>query len=140
MLQRIQTVFLILSIIISILLLYLPVYQIQGGIPEAPTLYKISSNSFLNILNGGIGVLTFLAIFLFRKRNVQLRLCNVLLLLCCGLVGLLFFVADTFTGNNQEIHYLYGSYLPIIQIVFIFLATLFIRRDEALVRSADRLR
>jgi Na+-transporting NADH:ubiquinone oxidoreductase subunit NqrB len=61
--------------------------------------------------------------------------------LTCVLIGLLFFVADTMSSSmNQKVHYLYGSYFPLIQILVIYLAIRNIKRDENLVKSADRLR
>jgi len=142
MIQRKQSLFLLGSVIISVLLLYLPVFELLSDIAGNPGKeYTITINALLSIINGAIGVLSFVAIFLYRNRNIQVRLCNLALLLTCVLIGLLFFFGDTMsTGLNQKIHYTYGSYLPLIQVVFIFLASIFIRRDEKLVRSADRLR
>lgn len=170
MIQRIQSLFLLLVVVLSLLLMWLPVYEfpeakpvIPSAIENADTLstatsspvgqvatntgagnvksYKITDNTLLAIINGAIGVLSLLAIFLFRQRNLQLRLCNVVLLLLCILVGFLFFLADTMGTNlEQRISYQYGAYFPLLQLVFTFLATRGIRKDEELVRSADRLR
>ncbi len=53
----------------------------------------------------------------------------------------LLFVADTMATNlDQRLHYRYGSYLPLVSLLFTFLAVRFVKRDEALIRSADRLR
>ena len=142
MIQRKQTLFLLGSTCISVLLLYLPLFEL---LPETTSTeirkLTISTNALLLILNGAIGILSFVSIFLFKNRNLQIRMCNLALLLTCVLIGLIFFLADSMSsGMNQKIHYVYGTYLPLFQILFIFLATLFIRRDEKLVRSADRLR
>ncbi len=142
MIQRKQTLFLLGSTIISVLLLYLPLFELLPE-TEAATVkqFTISINALLLILNGAIGVLSFFNIFLFKNRNIQIRVCNLALLLTCVLIGLVFFLADTMaSGMNQKIHYAYGSYLPLIQILIIFLASLFIKQDEKLVRSANRLR
>ena len=142
MIQRKQTLFLLGSTLLSVLLLYLPLFEL---IPDSETMpvkrFTISINALLLIINGAVGILSFIAIFLFKNRNIQVRICNLALLLTCVLIGLVFFLADTMSsGMNQKIHYVYGSYLPIIQILIIFLAALFIKQDEKLVRSADRLR
>jgi hypothetical protein len=109
--------------------------------PSAGQEFTISSSAILLILNGAIAVLSFLAIFFFKNRNMQIRICNLALLLTCGLIGLLFFMADTMSSSlNQKIHYLYGSYLPLIQVLFLYLAIRYVKRDEELVRSADRIR
>lgn len=142
MIQRRQSLFLLGSTLISVLLLYLPLFEIipiATVDPGEP--FTIARNTLLMILNGSIGVLSFIAIFLFKNRNIQARACNLALLLTCILIGLVFFLSDTMSsGMNKKINYEYGSYLPLIQVLFIFLATRFIRKDEELVRSADRLR
>ena len=142
MIQRKQTLFLLGSVVISILLIYIPVFElVSDAVSEPWKQFTISVNGLLPILNAATGVLSFVAILLFKNRNLQIRLCNVALLITCVLVGLLFFLADSMiSGMNQKIHYLYGSYLPLFQVLFIFLASVFIRKDEKLVRSADRLR
>jgi hypothetical protein len=140
MIQRKQTLFLLGSVIISVLLFYLPIYEL-GNPDESVKDFSIPMNALLLILDGAIGGLSLIAIFLFRTRNLQVRLCNLALLLNCVLIGLLFFWGDTMSsGTDQKIRYLFGSYLPLIQVLFIFLATLYIRKDKKLVRSADRLR
>jgi hypothetical protein len=145
MIQRKQTLFLLFSSIISILLFYLPVYEMlpvtESETVPSVTRFTISASAILLILNGAIGTLSFVAIFMYKRRNLQIRMCNLALLLTCVMIGLLFFVADTMSsGMNQRIHYLYGSYLPLIQVLMIFLAARFIKGDEDLIRSADRLR
>ena len=142
MIQRRQSLFLLGATLISVLLLYLPVFEIVPVASTEPAKsFTISINAFLLILNGGIGVITFIAIFLYKNRNLQARACNLALLLTCVLIGLIFFLSDTMSsGMNQKIHYKYGSYLPLIQVLFVFLATRYIRKDDELVRSADRLR
>jgi len=146
MIQRIQSLLLLVAALISLLLLYLPVYELIPVIDSEPghvvgRRIAITSNPMLLVLNGAIGVFSFFAIFIYRKRMLQMRLCNLLLLLTCILIGLLFFSADTMATNfEQRIQYLFGSYLPLIQVILIFLAARFIKRDEQLVRAADRLR
>jgi hypothetical protein len=63
------------------------------------------------------------------------------LLLSLILLGLIFFATDSLSSiTDVKVHYLFGIYLPVIEIVFLYLAIRFIKRDEELVRSADRLR
>ncbi|MEY4595452.1 MAG: hypothetical protein RIQ47_1862 [Bacteroidota bacterium] len=151
MIQRIQTLFLLFVVVLSLLLLWLPVYEFPDISPataesatpavEKVKAYLITNNTLLTIINGAIGVMSLLAIFLFRQRNLQLRICNVVLLLLCIMVGFLFFLADTMGTNlEQRISYQYGAYFPLLQLVFTFLAARGIRKDEELIRSADRLR
>jgi hypothetical protein len=111
MIQRKQTLFLLGSVIISILLIYIPVFELVSENANEPwKQFTISVNGLLPILNVSTGVLSLVAILLFKNRNLQVRLCNVALLITCVLVGLLFFLADSMiSGMNQKIHYMYGS-------------------------------
>ncbi len=142
MIQRKQTLFLLGSTIISVLLLYLPLFEmLPETIGNSVEQFTIPQNSLLLLLNGTIGIFSFISIFLFKNRNIQIRLSKLALLLTCIMIFLIFFLADGMTsGKNLKIHYVYGSYLPVIQILIIFLAAFFIKQDEKLVRSADRLR
>ncbi len=143
MIQRIQTIFLLLSVLLSVLLLYLPVYELQSLSATTAEInrFTISSSAILAIINGVVGIFCLIAIFLYKNRNLQIRICNLSLLLTCVLIGLLFFVADTMSSSmNQKVHYLYCSYFPLIQILVIYLAIRNIKHDENLVKSADRLR
>ena len=146
MIQRKQTLFLLGSVVISILMVYLPVFElkpedIDASNMSSPKQFTISVNAFLLILNGTIGVLNFVSIFLFKNRNLQIRICNLAMLINCVFIGLLFFLSDIMTSTSEQtLHFLYGSYLPLIEVVVIFLAVRFIKQDEELVRSAERLR
>jgi hypothetical protein len=56
------------------------------------------------------------------------------------LVGLFFILSYTKEARPEAISYQIGSFLPIISAVFAYLAAHFIKKDEQLVRSADRIR
>lgn len=149
MIQRIQSLFLLGVIILSVLLYFLPVYgfsasaqpitdsTVAGPVKDL----TISNNTLLMILNGAIAAFSLLAIFLYKNRSLQMRICRLNILLTCVLMVLLYFAADTLSsGMNQQIHFRYGAYLPFFDILFLFLANFYIRKDDELVRSADRLR
>jgi hypothetical protein len=145
MIQRIQSLFLLFVVIISGTLLFVPVYELhdfsQSDLAAAVNAFNIKDNTLLMILNSAIGLMALISIFLYKWRNVQIRFCNISLLLTCLLIGLLFFVADTMSSNmNQRIQYKYGSYLPLIELIFLYLAARYVKKDDELVRSADRLR
>ncbi len=145
MIQRSQSVFLLIVVVISMVLLKVPVYELHdfaaSGTVGKVTSFNIMDNTLLVILNSAIGLIAFITIFLYKWRNVQIRFCNITLLLTCLLIALLFFVADTMSSNmNQRVQYRYGSYLPLIELVFLFLASRAVKKDDDLVKSADRLR
>ena len=152
MIQRIQSLFLLGAVLLCVILIYVPVYEL---IPETvnvstdnsslvgpvTTTFTIFNSPILVITNAVIGAFALIAIFLFKNRNLQIRLTNLALVIDCILIGLLFFAADTSSSTyHSKVHYLYGSYIPVIMAIFLFVAIRYIKRDENLVRSADRLR
>ncbi len=149
MIQRIQTIFLLVVVIACVILMYIPVYElVQGTITIPPaadgsvnTQFTIFNSAILAIINGAVGVLALIAIFLFKNRNLQARAANLAMLIDCALIGLLFFSADSMSSTLQaKVHYLYGAYIPVIIAILLFAAVRFIKKDDELVRSADRLR
>jgi hypothetical protein len=129
--------------------MYLPVYEMVAENPQiqpsdpivAAVKFTVFNSAILAILNGVIGAFALIAIFCYKNRNLQIRISNLALLLDCIFIGLLFFSADSMSSTlNTKVHYLYGSYLPVITAILLFAAIRYIKRDEALVRSADRLR
>ena len=49
-------------------------------------------------------------------------------------------VASGFGGAKAAVTWALGAYLPLASLIFLFLAQRAIKKDEALVRAADRLR
>jgi len=142
MIQRIQSVYLLLAVLISGALLYLPLFELPAITGDsAPREFMITSNSLLLIINAVTGIASFAVIFLFKNRRLQLRACRLILIVIFIMVGLLFYTSDTISnGLDQKVVFKVGTYLPLLQVVFIFLAHRAIKKDDALVKSADRLR
>jgi hypothetical protein len=143
MLQRIQTIYLLLVTVLSVVLYFTPLFSQQHlatTAPQAETTFLVSTNSFLSILTGVIAGMSFASVFLYKKRQTQIKACNLMMIIICVLIGLIFYTADTLNGANEKVHYQFGTYLPLIQLIFTFLAMRAIKKDEELVRSADRLR
>lgn len=95
------------------------------------------------------GVLALGSIFLFRRRTLQVRLVAVGFLLNVVYAFVLFFwavdhYADLLSagmgGTTPQVSWFVGAFAPLVSLVFFFLAQRAIKKDEALVRAADRLR
>lgn len=88
------------------------------------------------------GLLFLANIFLFKNRKLQVKL-NLLALLL-ALTGVAYggyrFVTDLAFDTAAEITPDFGVVLPVLTLVFALLANKYIKADEKLVRSADRLR
>jgi len=87
-------------------------------------------------------IFTGTAILLYKKRRSQLILINISFLLNVILVALVYLYYIGYIENLSKVvpSYQFGIFLPIISLVLLVLANRSIRKDEALVKSADRLR
>ncbi len=88
-------------------------------------------------------LLALLAIFLFKNRRLQMRVVGlaVLAVLIFGLAAAYYFFEEYDTVREQAGAVAgAGVVLPLVALVSLLLANRFIKRDDRIVRSADRLR
>ena len=95
----------------------------------------------LYALGFGVGALLVLInIFLYKTRPVQVKLNYLVILLILILSGLSFYQSGIVSGerslSKKDIEWL----IPLVSIVFLLTANKYIKRDEALVKSVDRIR
>lgn len=130
MIQRIQTVFLLLISIVSALgFFFLPSLNFSGlGLPT-PIVLK----SYL-ILSGGLSLLTLL---LFKRRKTQLSLNRLHSFL--QFITFWGLVYDMVNGDDLN-GYLLWLAMPLLALILLVLSSRAIRKDEDLIRSIDRLR
>ncbi|MDB9779761.1 DUF4293 domain-containing protein [Flavobacteriaceae bacterium] len=131
MLQRIQSLYILGFISITLL------YSLRFPIP-----FEVNTNTLQWILSYTpylIAILAFVSLFLFSKRKVQIRLNTIILL---GSIGYEVFsviqVFEQFETLKELI--LIHCALVFLSWIFILLANRYIKKDEALIRSVDRLR
>ncbi|MBQ1176732.1 MAG: DUF4293 domain-containing protein [Paludibacteraceae bacterium] len=136
MIQRIQSIYLLIVTILSIVICLYPYASING----AELTYTTS------IIYAGLAtiipVTTLFTIFLFRKRILQMRLCSfacIVMLFQAGYMLASYFIASD--GQAEGTCHLYlPAVVPYINIILTYLAIRGIGKDEAMVRAADRLR
>jgi hypothetical protein len=148
MIQRKQTLFLLGVALIAIALLFVPFQKVTatdtvhllclmpGCSPGVMNTY-IYAPMALDLL---VLLLSIICIFLYKNRPLQYKIANLLMLLNVFIIGLFFLVSYVKETAGGEISYSIGSSLPVIGILLAFLAANFIKKDEQLVRSADRIR
>ena len=152
MIQRIQTLYLLLATAMMSLTLFLPLATIVYGgnelVLKAFTLSGVESiEGTLPVYLGAFLALTtallLVIIFLYKKRLVQIRLCVsaiVLLLGSAGLIGLYCYRLCDILSGDLIFTLGFASLMPVVAIIPVVLAIRGIARDEALVRSLDRIR
>ena len=157
MIQRVQTIFLALAVISGALIFYFPIadyyHELYGNYklfvthlqcmdPDPKLSTSVWFTAPLYLIAGASVLLGIISIFLYKNRVTQLRIVAFNILLNIVLIVLLFIF---YSGKIEELtqiipSYQIGVFLPLASLVFLILANRFIRKDEALVKSADRLR
>ena len=134
MLQRIQTIYLLFVFLTQLAgFFFLPQRLLYSGVSV-----EVNQSYILLISNLLLIVVPFWNIFQFRNRKRQFVLNRVLLLITFGV--LFNQCIGYFNADTNETHQLLVSVVAIFTIIFISLANKAIKRDEDLIRSADRLR
>ncbi|TXK52906.1 DUF4293 family protein [Pontibacter qinzhouensis] len=166
MIQRIQSVFLFLLVLAMVSLLFVDIWSktdSTSGQTVVLTAFSIDTH-FLNeqgeATNTGatqsqgaiaIGLLAIVAavialyeIFQFKNRLTQMKLGLFNTLVLVALFGTCFYqanyIANDMVMSDMSGIYEPGFYMPVLALLLNALANRFIKRDEDLVRSVDRLR
>jgi peptidoglycan/LPS O-acetylase OafA/YrhL len=151
MIQRIQTLFLIAVVVLSALLLTGDLLIMDNG---TGTLFTISFMGLgeaggkslqmlwpLSILIGIVPLLALVAIFLYRKRQLQMRVTMLVLLLSLGTIIMGAFYVMMFDRKIPvEIIWKIKAVFPLLSAILAWLAYRSILKDDLMVRSYDRLR
>lgn len=130
MIQRIQSVYLLLlTVSSSIGLFFLPPLEIID--------FSFSTKTLLETYLIVSIVLSVLTLFIFKYRKVQLLINRLHLTLQIFIfLALIYGLTQSVIGYD----YLIWLLMPVQAILFIVLANSAIRKDEALIKSIDRLR
>jgi len=154
MIQRIQTVYLLVAEILIGALYFVPFAEIAG---KKGSIYRFDINGIYiegvqkqEIIYSGLPLLLLWvvslililgSIFLFKNRILQMRISKINIFLLLGLCGLIFYSAWSCARILMAVYSL-TIYLvfPIIAAILIYMAYKAIAKDELLVRSIDRIR
>ena len=136
MLQRIQTVYLIISaFVLGALYLWFPTILNEAN----EIIIDKNEPLVLGLIIGSVA-LALLSILNFKKRQLQFVLNRLNIILNFVLLGVFVYRSLTLSGETLVSEKGIGVLLPIISIVFLVMANKAIKRDEDLVKSVDRLR
>lgn len=137
MLQRIQTIYLLVVAIISGGLIF--IFNLWMTI-ENITIYAKDETLALGLFTGS-AVLAIISIFNYKNRMSQFMLGRLNIILNLILLGFFVYrILNTSGETNGVSEKGVGVFLPVISIVFLVLANRAIKKDEDLVKSVDRLR
>lgn len=129
MLQRIQTVWMFLAVLAPVFL-FITAQDVEAleGFPIVDVLCVVL------ILLGGLGI------FSFKNRKRQILLNTISIMINALLIGVLVYWLLNLSGGIDFPEKGIEPIFPLIAVISLLIANGFIRRDERLVKSVDRLR
>lgn len=154
MIQRIQSLYLLLAAVCVGIMLFMPLAQFYDGATDCTMKafmlsggdnFAVRPMLYLGILLSLATLLPLITIFLFKNRMLQVRLCIVEIVLLVGalvMCGIYCYLCYKTVGDveNGAATVTVWNGLPLLSLIFTVLATRAIFRDELLIRSLDRIR
>jgi hypothetical protein len=144
MIQRVQTIWLFLAAFFSGALFIFPLYHYTLGGAVEPIIMGAKNEYALLLLTALMTLLPLISIFMFKNRKRQKGLVWLSILSSAAFIAVMLMKIQNLknaqipaTNDNFALP---GPIIPVIAIVFLFLALSGIRKDDALVKSVDRLR
>ena len=157
MIQRKQTLYLFFAGLVTLILLFIPfgnistdlayyeytAFAVRDTTPDRTFILSVIGNALLLIATSA---LSFITIFLYKNRRLQLKLISVnMLVILVAICTIMYIYPNFIFPKNVDLVGAKLDYNPFIIISFVsaiglFLAKKAIVKDEALIRSADRLR
>ncbi|RTY87707.1 DUF4293 domain-containing protein [Flavobacterium sp. RSP15] len=137
MIQRIQTIYLLLAFVVTgILLFFIPLWTMDTG----KAFYFMQSQVY-TILLGLSTTLSLFSIVSYKKRQNQFVIGRLNIILNLILLGLFVYRSLNVSGETPAVSEKgIGMFLPVAAIILLVLANKAIKKDEDLVKSVDRLR
>jgi hypothetical protein len=160
MIQRIQSIFLLLAILCLASLYFSSIttftqaqdlynFSIFGLFKTQGQNLNFNNSSYLLVVHNSVIILLLCYILVqFNNRILQIKLLRFTLLITATLVAWVFKkigAAETLLSEQNSsvkltTNYQFGIVVPLLAIVFLILALRAIRKDDELVKSADRIR
>ena len=130
MIQRIQSIFFLLSALASLLIIFIaPVLSNEDRL-----YYLYNDFPYLRFLLFVSAFISIYAIFQYKNRSKQRLLSSLSRLM------ITFFYLVVLLVYREKFNFESGLFLCIIPFLLLFLASFFIKKDEKLIKDADRIR
>lgn len=156
MIQRIQSIYLLVATFLLGSIFFHPVAEILGAdgklfIVNFNGLYENNENVLtihssptipLIILLVIMVIISFLSIFFYKKRILQMRMNSFNIILMIGYLGLVYYYIHQVFQRQLEgvVSYEITAIFPFVAAILTYLAIRAIGKDEVLIRSMDRIR
>lgn len=152
MIQRIQSLYLLLVIIVLSMMFFFPwmIFETEqggftfvfSGLKKGLEGGELIINAIpISVLLGLVIVLNLFCVLSYKKRPLQLRLTVFNMILLVGVyIMIIIYRYLSFDIEINATHYSFPLLLPVIALILTFMANRAIKKDEDLVRSVDRIR
>lgn len=150
MIQRVQSLYLLLAAVAAVLSLFCPlvsggegdaVVTLSGIVLQAGAAQRAAVPWGIAVLGVVVAVVSVVALMGWRNRPRQMRQCTLLMLLVLGqYLAVAGYAYSAFGGFSPFPALHIGLSFPALSLVGAYLARRAIAADEALVRAADRIR
>jgi len=157
MIQRKQTIYLFFAGLIPLALLFIPLghlssevayfdynaFTVRDATPDHTFILSTIGNAILLIATT---VLSFFSIFLYKNRKAQMKLVSLnMVLILLAICSIMYFYPKFIFPKHLAldgvvIKYNYMIIISFISAICLYFAKKAIAKDEAMIRSADRLR
>lgn len=134
MIQRIQSLWLLLAAACSFIIMKLPYFG--GTLANVYTDLTATHNFITLLLSSAVGAGALILIFLFKNRKRQMQFILLTLLVALGNIAMLHYETKEFTNGHFTVYAILVIAVP----VFLALAARAVYKDEKLIKSLDRLR
>ena len=136
MIQRIQTLWLLLASISAFATIKLPFYYGSLEVPGPTVTITPYDHFMLLVFVIATGLMALVSIFLFSNRSLQIKMCVVGLVLSLANLMHYFLYMKNFKTGGLSLYSILSFLVP----VFFILAIRSIYKDQKLLKSLDRLR
>jgi len=145
MIQRVQTIFLFLAAGVFGGFFGLPFASSDVAAPEffSDKVFNIMDHTALIGLSGLGILLALITIFLFKNRKLQIKFGYLIICIAIILPAAAYFLfknQSVSTNSSVPISIQPGVFLPLVAIILAAIANYYIKKDDKLVKSMDRLR
>ncbi|HEV8080309.1 MAG TPA: DUF4293 domain-containing protein [Chitinophagaceae bacterium] len=136
MIQRVQTIWMLLAAIAIFLTLKFSFYSGTLITDNSAHFLKATDNFILMVLTSALGTIVFINIFLFKHRTLQFRICIIAILVECLILFLYYRQVKLYSQGVLS----WSAIIHLVIIIALILAARGIYKDEKLIKDSNRLR
>lgn len=141
MIQRIQSLWLLLSTVCAMIIYLIPTFAGSSN-DGTVKIFSVRESLLLMFLISAVALCSFVNIFLFRNRKRQKGIIVITTLAICCFILIQYLLVAQFKKDFQIVQGTWEltAMLPIFMVFFQVFAFMGIRKDEKILSSADRIR